>query len=259
VADGTVVKLIGLGGVGGIVARYLAIFLASFDADVRLVLIDGDRFEEKNASRMLFSSYGNKAAVVCDDLLEHVEHSRLTVAAVEEYVTADNLDRLIVDGDIVVLAVDNHATRKLVNDHCASRLADVCLVSGGNDGIDVDPAGRQLRGTYGNVQLYIRRDGRDVTPSLTRYHAEIAAPADRLPTDASCTELVASVPQILFANLMTAAAICNGLWLHLCSKLHYSEVCFDIFDGLMRPLDLPWPSATECQGGDDAPKAAIPQ
>ena len=35
------VKLIGLGGVGGIVARYLAIFLAAQRASSRLVLIDG--------------------------------------------------------------------------------------------------------------------------------------------------------------------------------------------------------------------------
>jgi len=32
--------------------------------------------------------------------------------------------------DLVLLAVDNHATRKLVSDHCA-RLDNVCLISGG--------------------------------------------------------------------------------------------------------------------------------
>jgi len=41
---------------------------------------------------------------------------------------------------------------------------------------------------------------------------------------------------MLFANLQTAAAILNTLWLCLCDGLHYSEVCFDIADALMRPV-----------------------
>ena len=53
---------------------------------------------------------------------------------------------------------------------------------------------------------------------------------------------VASVPQILFANLMTASALLNALWLHLCGALHYSELVFDIAEGLMQPLALPGPS-----------------
>ena len=51
VEHGATFKIIGLGGVGGIVARYLTTFLASLDAACRLVLIDGDEFEEKNATR----------------------------------------------------------------------------------------------------------------------------------------------------------------------------------------------------------------
>jgi hypothetical protein len=50
------------------------------------------------------------------------------------------------------------------------------------------------------------------------------------------------VPQILFANLMTASAILNAVWLYLCGALHYSELCFDIADGVMRPLPLPPPT-----------------
>jgi hypothetical protein len=32
-----------------------------------------------------------------------------------------------------------------------------------------------------------------------------------------------------------AAAMLNTLWLHLCAATHYSELAFDIADGLMRP------------------------
>lgn len=228
------VKLIGLGGVGGIVARYGAMFLASLGRNVRLVLIDGDAFEPSNAARMFFGAYGNKAAVTRDELLPRFAESSLSLIAVEEFVTPENLGRLVREDDIVILAVDNHATRKLVNDRCAA-LQNVCLISGGNDGVGKDDSGAARRGTYGNVQIFLRRDGADVSLGLARFHPEIAHPADKLPTDLSCTELVASVPQILFTNLTAATCILNTLWLHLCGALHYSELAFDVADGLMRP------------------------
>jgi hypothetical protein len=235
------VKLIGLGGVGGIVARYLVAYLEASGHPVRVVLIDGDEFEPRNAERMLFSRCGNKAAVVRDDLLDFVEDKSVTLSAIEEYVTADNLDRLLVDGDVVLLAVDNHATRKLVGSHCAERLDGVCLISGGNDGVGSDGSGHPQRGTYGNVQIHLRRAGRDETPPIAAYHPEIADPSDALPTDVSCTEAMVSVPQILFTNLATASAMLNAFFLHACHRLGYPELCFDIAEGLMRPVQLPWP------------------
>jgi len=141
-----------------------------------------------------------------------------------------------VTGDIVLAALDNHSSRKVLNDHCSSRLKDVVLISGGNDGVGMDSSNKSRRGTYGNCQIYVRRHGEDLSPSLVRYHPEIEHPADRLPTDMSCTELAQSVPQILFTNLTTAACILNALWLHLCGALHYSELAFDVAEGLMRPI-----------------------
>jgi molybdopterin/thiamine biosynthesis adenylyltransferase len=233
------VKLIGLGGVGGIVARYGACYLAALDHDTRLVLIDGDVFEPKNAARMLFSEHGNKAAVVRDDLAGAMDDSLLSVVAVEEYVTPENLPRLIRAGDTVLLAVDNHATRKLVSDYARDQLADVCLISGGNEGAGADSTGVVQRGTYGNVQIYLSRDGIDVTPALTEFHPEIENPADQTPTEISCTEALISTPQILFANLAVASSMLNAFWLHLCGALHYPELCFDIHDGRMQPMPLP--------------------
>ena len=234
------VKVVGLGGVGGIAARYLVAFLAASECSARVVLIDGDEFETRNAERMLFSRCGNKAAVVRDDLLDVVEGSALTLAAIEEYVTPDNLERLLLDGDVILLAVDNHATRKLVGEHCRKQLGDVCLISGGNDGVGEDGSGELQRGTYGNVQIQIRSGNVDRSPPLTAYHPEIATPRDLLPTDVSCTEAMLSVPQILFANLATASAMLNAFLLHVSEALEYPELCFDIAEGRMQPLELPW-------------------
>jgi len=229
------VKLIGLGGVGSIVARYGAVFLASLDQEARLVLVDGDTFEYSNASRMLFSTFGNKATVLRNELLPRFSDSTLSILAVEEYATLDNVARIVQPGDICLLCVDNHATRKLLHDHC-SQLAEVCLISGGNDGVGKDSSGAVRRGTYGNVQIHVRRRGKNLTSSLIENHPEIASPADSLPSDRSCTELVTSTPQILFANLAVASAMLNTLFLHLSGALHYGELSFDIADGLMRPV-----------------------
>ncbi len=240
--DNISVKVIGLGGVGSIAARYGAIFLAALDCPSRLVLVDGDAFEPRNSERMLFSNTGNKAITVRDDLLPRFTHSRLSLVAIPEYVTESNVGRLIQENDIVLLAVDNHATRKLVASHCAGHLNNVVLISGGNDGIEELPDGRRRRGTYGNCQVHIRRDGRDVSPSLMRYHPEIENPADKLPTDQSCSDLMMHVPQILFTNLAVASAMLSALWLHLSDSLRYGEVAFDIAEGAMRvvlPLERP--------------------
>jgi len=238
--DELTVKVIGLGGVGSIVARYGAMFLASFDRSVQLFLIDGDSFEASNATRMYFSRAGNKATVVRDDLGDRFEDTSLSLIPVEEFVSPENLDRLIRDGDIVLLCVDNHATRKAIGEHAAT-LDDVVVVSGGNDGIGEDSSGRPIRGTYGNCQIYIRRDGEDRCPSLLRYHPEIAEPEDQLPTDESCTALVASVPQLLFTNLMTACTILNTFWLYLCKASPYSELAFDVAEAVMNPVPIPAP------------------
>ena len=59
------IKTIGLGGVGGVTARYGAMLVAPIarGKNVRFVLVDGDNFEPGNATRMFFSDCGNKAAV----------------------------------------------------------------------------------------------------------------------------------------------------------------------------------------------------
>ena len=235
------VTIIGLGGVGSIVARYGSIFLASLQENVVLTLVDGDKFEPSNASRMLFGRCGYKASVVLQELLKRFRHSRLSLYAFCEYVmprTEDkcgNIYALIKDRDIVILCVDNHATRKLVNDHCA-KLKNICLISGGNDGVGKDSSGTVRRGTFGNVQIYLRKHGKDLTPSLSAYHPEIANPKDKSPNELSCTELVVSKPQILFSNLAVASAMLNTLLLHLSGQLPYSEIGFDISQGRAWPV-----------------------
>lgn len=226
----TRVKVVGLGGIGCIVLEYLAVFLKAMGVPVRLVLIDGDAFEVSNSQRMVFRALGNKAEVKAAEVLHLLGESEVGVVAIGEYVTPDNVGRLIRPGDQVLLCVDNHATRKLVSEHCGT-LEEVTLISGGNDGVEPP----RQRGTYGNVQIYLRRGGKDVTASLTKWHPEIARPVGKLPTEMSCVELAQKVPQILFTNLAVASAMLNAYFAQLSGRLTYQEVKLDVLEARMLP------------------------
>ncbi len=208
------IKAIGIGGIGCALLPFLCRYLQYSGEPARLTLIDGDRFERGNAARQAFSGLGNKAEVKSRELAR--EYEALAFRSMPEYVTEDNVARLIGEGEVVFLMVDNHASRHLVSRHVSS-LADLTLISGGNDYED------------GNVQVYIRQGGLDLTPSLARYHPEIASPQDRNPAALSCEELMAAgAPQLLFANLMVASLMLNAFYALRQGRLNYSEVYLDI-------------------------------
>jgi hypothetical protein len=231
------VLVIGLGGIGCAAIPYLALFLQSLSlhAPLRLLLVDGDSFEYGNSNRMQFSRLGNKAEVKATEIIELLDDAAVAVVAIPEYVTPENVGRLIRDGDYVFLFVDNHPTRKLVSDYCQT-LRDVTLISGGNEGVDPP----RERGTYGNVQIAVRQGGADRSVPITRYHPEIAHPTGTLPTEVDCGQLALSVPQILFANLTAATAALNLFFTFTCRQLRHQEVTFDILEGRMVP-QLPLP------------------
>jgi molybdopterin/thiamine biosynthesis adenylyltransferase len=219
------IKAIGIGGIGCALLPFLCRYLQYSGDKARITLIDGDSFERSNAARQAFTRLGNKAEVKARELAQEFEN--LSLRAAPEFVTPENVSRLLKEGDIIFLMVDNHASRKLVSGHAAT-LADVTLISGGNDFSD------------GNVQVYLRRDGRDLTPSLSRYHPEIAQPQDRNPGELSCEELMAQgAPQLLFTNLMVASMMLNAFYAFTQERLDYSEVYLDILENLTRPVSRP--------------------
>jgi hypothetical protein len=236
------VVVIGLGGIGTHLVRPLSTFLASLVDDgsepIDILLCDGDHYAAENLYRMDVAEFGNKAEAIGRELIDRPAGSRLTIRWVPEYATPQNVADLIQEGDCVFLACDNHATRNLIGRHCSSgQFATIVLISGGNDGIEDGKTG-----TYGNVQLYVRKGGVDLTAPIDRYHPEIANPADQAPDELSCLELVVvGAPQLLFANLAVASSMCNTL-LHLMlrrdEKQLYDEVAIDILQAVSAPLRL---------------------
>jgi molybdopterin/thiamine biosynthesis adenylyltransferase len=227
------VVVIGLGGIGLILSRYITLFLSAFrDREFRVVLCDGDSFESSNTYRMDVPDFANKAAAVAGDLEKRFGRPGLHLRWVPEYITAKKAARIIREGDVVLAAVDNHATRRVIGRRCA-KLRDVVLFSGGNDGVEGGAAG-----TYGNVQVFARAAGRDLHPPLEQFHPEIANPVDRNPADLDCLELgAAAVPQLLFTNLAVASAMCNAFLRTLVTGAGqaYDEVCFDTLEARSTP------------------------
>ncbi len=209
------VVFIGLGGIGSITAEKICRFLNYKNDNVwYITLVDGDEYEPKNMERQEFSTMGSKAEVKYNDLSK--KFSSLVFSYVDEYVTKRNVAKIIPEDSIVILGVDNHKTRKVISEH-VDTLNNCVVFSGGNDFID------------GNVQIYIRKDGEKISPSLMDYHPEIQVPADKSPDEMSCEELHASEPQLYFVNLGAATLICWAFYLYLEGKIEgVAEIYFDM-------------------------------
>jgi len=209
------IVIIGLGGVGSILSERLSRFLNySRDERSRILLVDGDTYEMKNYERQEFSQLGNKAEIKSVEL--QMIYPNMSYEAFPSYVNEGNLIEVIKDNAIVFLCVDNHKTRMIVSRYCQN-LQNVTLISGGNEFTD------------GNVQIYIRKGGVDLTPDLCAYHPEIANPDDKLPEEMSCEELSHSDPQLYFANLGVATLMCWAFYNAVVQGDHTrSEVYFDM-------------------------------
>jgi hypothetical protein len=162
------VVLIGCGGIGNQLLDPLCRYLAHRpEPRPLLVLVDGDVFEASNLNRQACSRSDlgtNKA----EALARVARETGVASQAIGELVDETNVGVIVREGDIVLLAVDNHRARALIDRHVAS-LDNATLISGGNDETD------------GNVQLVRRRDGWSVDGHLVEIHPEANAPA---PTEA---------------------------------------------------------------------------
>lgn len=214
--------VVGCGGIGSWLIPPLARFLATdgFDGDV--MLFDGDKYEDKNANRQDFflgHTGHNKAMTQATKMLNLFPN--LKVRAIDQYITAENIDKAVTNNDVVFVCVDNHPARNLIDLH-ASTLKNVCVFSGGNEEFD------------GNVHVYYRRAGRNITGRLVDRHPEVASITRGDRADASCEDLIAGgAVQYLVTNFMAAAtflAAFNSIYNHEASdkKKHLQEVVFDV-------------------------------
>lgn len=208
-----IIKIIGLGGIGSILSENLCRYLNYSKNNLSEVcLIDGDYYEDKNFERQIFTNLGNKSQIKCDELKE--KFNRIDFSSFPHYINTRNVD-IIKDNDIIFICVDNHKTRNIINER-ALQLDNITIISGGNEYTD------------GNVQIFIKENGFNKTPSLTDYHPEIKNSNDRSPEDMSCEELSKTEPQLFFTNLMAATLMCCAFYNITFKGTLVSETYFDI-------------------------------
>jgi molybdopterin/thiamine biosynthesis adenylyltransferase len=197
------VVIIGLGGIGCELAEHLSRILA-FGSPfrgikiIKVILIDGDTYQFRNAERQDFDRLGNKAIVQAG--LFSKKFPRILFGAIPCFVGEKNsereiaVDSVVKENRIIFLAPDNGKTRKLVNDQCTT-LKNVVLISGGNEVVD------------GYAHLFVRRNGKDITPPLTYMNPSVSEPKDKSPAEMGCAELMEAKPQLYLANLDVAQSM----------------------------------------------------
>lgn len=234
------VRVIGAGGVGGALLPFLlrtmnyGATVYQFD-DANLTIIDGDEYEDRNRDRQAFTEKGNKAKITAERLKP--EFDNVVIDTFEKYLTIDNIAEVIKEGDVVFCCVDNHATRLLVSQH-SQKFENITVISGGNELFD------------GNIQVYVRRNGVDITPSIEKFHKEIANPNDQNPAyverKAGCDAMVASAPQLLIVNLNVATYMLNAFQSYLLDELgKWDELFFDTRSWKSRPIKRPVEAVAE--------------
>lgn len=205
------IHVIGAGGTGGYCIEFLTRLLAG--GNHKIHVYDGDTVELKNLKRQNFSKDDvdlNKAEALCRRLADQVmDAPELTAHAgyitSEEAFLADILLSLEPDESLViVLAVDNVATRKLINSVIFGKLVEnriltVALDSGNDDqgGQVVLYANGGVRNTepFGKSQL-------GLLPDMLQVFPELNAIDDTNPGIVmDCAENAESKPQAMMANV----------------------------------------------------------
>lgn len=216
--------MLGAGGTGSALLRPLARYLTASHAnkgtDWVLGIMDGDDLEDRNLARQIYDPQWvtmNKATAA-EGTLQDAGHGD-SVGAITGYLGPDNIEHYVTDGDTVLICVDNFKVRALIEDHGLT-LPNLVVINGGNE-LDT-----------GSCQIWVRRDGQNITPPLTFLHPEIReGTIDR--AGMSCDE-AAALPggeQLITANLASALWILTSLMAVEANDIRWTEIQFDLTKG----------------------------
>jgi len=222
VSDIMNIVIIGIGGIGTHLLYPLLQYLRGEDFYENIILVDGDKFESKNKDRQIVPIIGvNKA----DATARYYRELGFELNSYPEYLTKDNIKRIIHEGDVVLVCVDNNATRKML-DISLHGYDELTVISGGNELHD------------GNVQVVQVKEGMHTTPTMIENHPEIGKPTDKNPNDMSCQELQHSQPQISVVNAGIADIMRRVFFgLHM-EGIDYNETYVNFKNGNIRNVKL---------------------
>jgi len=189
--------VIGAGGTASHLIHSLVLYATAL-GESKIHVWDADKVEDKNLERQLFFPFevGTHKADAFGHRWPHA------IAPHLEYVGEDNIERVVTNGDTVLICADNMAVRRVINTH-AKELDSITVINGGNEA------------HTGSVQVYSRRDAVAETPALDFASPEFDAANDEEDRSMmSCAE-IAVLPggeQTMVANQSVAAMMMAALW-----------------------------------------------
>lgn len=226
------VFIVGAGGIGSNLAEPLTRMLAYHERGTKNIhIIDGDSYEEKNRVRQLFSNEltgVNKAEATTKRLINFLglEEKDCPIKSIPSYIDRFKFCDILVDTKVnlgedlilVIMAVDNHATRKdliLALESPDSEKQNFVYISGGNGY------------TNGQVMVYAKIKGRVLTGAhpFDKY-GDLKYPDDHIPGD-GCQDEAPSAPQLITANIGAATGILWTIRAMLDDKNWFEELHFD--------------------------------
>lgn len=205
------IHVIGAGGTGGYCVEYLARLLAG--GEHKIHVYDGDMVEIKNLKRQNFIKDDvdlNKAEVLCrrlseqildvPELIPHGEYLKDEESFVAEILMSLEPDESL----IIVQAVDNVATRKLVNSIIFGRLVEARKLTVALDSGNDDQGGQVVLYANGGVRNEepFGKMEKGLLPTMLEVFPELNEVDDNNPgLVMDCAENAESKPQAMMANV----------------------------------------------------------
>jgi hypothetical protein len=184
------IAIIGLGGTGQWLASLLGRTLTEDD---ELMLMDNDKFEEKNMDRQLNCRVGTYKVAAAEKSL--CRASRCRILAIPVWAPCEAMDEC----DIVFCCADNHAARLGCIQWADADLTRTAFI-GGNGYVDADAY--VYKGKWKETNM----DPRE-------YFPEILTDRSGSPLHPSCTgEVLESEPQLAIANMTLATFMARLYW-----------------------------------------------
>ena len=205
------IHVIGAGGTGGYCIEFLARLLAG--GDHKIHVYDGDIVELKNLKRQNFTKNDldlNKAEALCRKLSDQIADVPELIPHAEYLTSEDDLWAeilLSLEADeslIIVQAVDNIATRKLVNNVIFGNLIENKILTVALDSGNDDQGGQVVlyaNGSVRNVEPF-EKSQLGILPTMLQVFPELNEIEDNNPGIVmDCAENAESKPQAMMANV----------------------------------------------------------
>lgn len=216
------IYVIGAGGTGGFAVEYLSRLFSDSKQRVTIELYDGDNVELKNLKRQNFTMNDldiKKSTALINRLTQNVPNPPTYVDNPDYIVDKDDFMMNIImnteddETAIMVLAVDNIATRRLINEviqELSDTLPIIAIDSGNHD------QGGQVV-LYSNVPVthsnILGKNSLVTLPTMLELYPEIdiiKSDADKNPgLVQNCAENAESKPQAMMANVKNAEVIAS--------------------------------------------------